>query len=89
MEVNMTGFRMVAASARSLLLLIPARAAVAVILFALSGHGAWSQPTRTIKIIVPYPAGGPTDTVARLLADQIGHTQGPTMVVENRPGRAA
>jgi tripartite-type tricarboxylate transporter receptor subunit TctC len=58
----------------------------AVILITLSGDGAWSQTTRTIKIIAPVPPGGPTDTLARLLAEQIGSAQGPTMVIENRQG---
>jgi tripartite-type tricarboxylate transporter receptor subunit TctC len=41
---------------------------------------------KTVRIIVANPAGGPADLLARLLADQIGRGQGPTMVVENRPG---
>jgi tripartite-type tricarboxylate transporter receptor subunit TctC len=52
----------------------------------LSGHDAWSQTTRTIKIVVPYAPGDGPDLLARLLADQIGRAQGPTMVIENRPG---
>jgi tripartite-type tricarboxylate transporter receptor subunit TctC len=63
--------------------------ALAVLLVALSGHNAWSQTAKTIKIIVPFPPGGPTDTVARLLAEQIGRVQGPTMLIENRPGAAS
>jgi tripartite-type tricarboxylate transporter receptor subunit TctC len=61
-------------------------AAVAVLSVTLSGHGAWSQAARTIKIVVPYPPGGPADTLARLMAEQIGRAQGPTVVIENRPG---
>jgi tripartite-type tricarboxylate transporter receptor subunit TctC len=53
---------------------------------ALVNHGAWSQTTRNIKLVVPFPPGGGTDILARLLAEQIGRAQGPTMVVENRPG---
>jgi tripartite-type tricarboxylate transporter receptor subunit TctC len=49
-------------------------------------HRAWSQTTRTIKLVVPFPPGGGADILARLVAEQIGRTQGPTMVVENRPG---
>jgi tripartite-type tricarboxylate transporter receptor subunit TctC len=49
------------------------------------GHEAWSQ-TRTIRIVVPFPPGGPTDFLARVLAEQIGRAQGPTIIVENRPG---
>jgi tripartite-type tricarboxylate transporter receptor subunit TctC len=60
--------------------------AAAVILVALSGGAAWSQAARTIKIVVPYPPGGSTDIMARLLTEQIGRAQGQTIVVENRPG---
>jgi tripartite-type tricarboxylate transporter receptor subunit TctC len=56
----------------------------AIILAAVSGQ-AWSQ-TRTIKIIVPFPPGGVADTLARMLADQIGRARGPLMVIENRAG---
>jgi tripartite-type tricarboxylate transporter receptor subunit TctC len=58
----------------------------AIILLALSGHGARSQATRTIKIIVSSTPGGGSDILGRLLAEQIARTQGPTIVVENRPG---
>jgi tripartite-type tricarboxylate transporter receptor subunit TctC len=51
-----------------------------------SGHDAWSQITRTIKIVVPYAPGDGPDFLARLLAEQIGRAQGLTIVIENRPG---
>jgi tripartite-type tricarboxylate transporter receptor subunit TctC len=64
-----------------------AAAVIAVTLLTLSSQGAWSQATtRTIRIVVPFPPGGGNDVMARLLAEQIGRTQGLTMVVENRPG---
>jgi tripartite-type tricarboxylate transporter receptor subunit TctC len=59
---------------------------ISVILLALNSPGAWSQTARTVKIVVPFPPGGPTDTLARLLAEEIGRAQGLTMVVDNRPG---
>jgi len=59
---------------------------LATVLAALTGHSAWSQRARTIKIVVPFAAGGVTDVVARLLAEQIGRVQGPTLVIENRVG---
>jgi tripartite-type tricarboxylate transporter receptor subunit TctC len=59
---------------------------VASCLVMLSGHGAWSQTARPIRIVVPYPPGGVTDVLARLLAEQIGRAQGPAIVVENRAG---
>jgi tripartite-type tricarboxylate transporter receptor subunit TctC len=68
------------------LYLATAVAAGAIVSVTLSRQAAWSQTPRTIKIVVPYAAGGGTDTVARLLAEQIGRSQGPTMLIENRPG---
>jgi tripartite-type tricarboxylate transporter receptor subunit TctC len=53
---------------------------------ALFCQDAWSQSGRTIKLIVPVPAGAGTDFVARLMADQVSQTRGVTVVVENRPG---
>ena len=41
--------------------------------------------TRPIRLVVPYPAGGPLDTVARALADTVRDTLG-TVIVDNRPG---
>src|SRR5262249_29869937 len=63
-----------------------ATGAVAIIFATLFGQTAWSQTAKTIKIIVPFPAGGVGDTLARMLADQIGRAQGALMVVENRAG---
>jgi tripartite-type tricarboxylate transporter receptor subunit TctC len=42
--------------------------------------------TTTIRIVVPLPAGGGVDVVARELAEQIGQSRGATFVIENRPG---
>jgi tripartite-type tricarboxylate transporter receptor subunit TctC len=61
-------------------------AGVATVLVALAGDAAWSQTARTIKIVTPVPPGGSTDILARLLAEQIGRQQGPTALIENRPG---
>ncbi len=47
---------------------------------------AW--PTHPIKIIVPYPAGGPTDVLARLVADRLSPRLGQSIIVESRPGGA-
>jgi tripartite-type tricarboxylate transporter receptor subunit TctC len=54
--------------------------------FGLGGLSAWSQPTGTIKLVVPYPPGGGIDVLARIIAEQVGRAQGPAMVIENRPG---
>lgn len=41
---------------------------------------------RQIRMVVPFPAGGTADILARILGEQIAKTGGPTIVVENRPG---
>jgi tripartite-type tricarboxylate transporter receptor subunit TctC len=46
--------------------------------------GGW--PDRTVKIIVPYPAGGSTDVLVRILGEQLKQIFGQPFVVENRPG---
>jgi tripartite-type tricarboxylate transporter receptor subunit TctC len=47
-----------------------------------------AYPSRTIKMIVPYPAGGTTDFLGRLVAEQLRTGLGATVVVENKPGAA-
>src|SRR5213075_2955512 len=59
---------------------------LSILLCALPSDEARSQATRTIKIVVPLAPGGTADTLARILGEQIGRTQGVSIVVENRPG---
>jgi len=49
---------------------------------------AQDYPNKSIRFIVPYPAGGLVDALARLIAEQLGKDWGQTVVVENRPGGA-
>jgi len=55
---------------------------------ALSGAMAWAQ-TRTIRFIVPFPAGGGADVLTRTLSDRWAQNHGITNVIENRPGGAS
>ena len=43
-------------------------------------------PNRTVRIIVPFPAGGPSDVVARVIAQRMSEDWGQPVVIENRPG---
>jgi tripartite-type tricarboxylate transporter receptor subunit TctC len=58
-------------------------------LFATSAlaQGAADFPTRPVKLVVPFAAGGPTDVVTRILADLLSQRWGgKTVLIENRPG---
>jgi tripartite-type tricarboxylate transporter receptor subunit TctC len=48
--------------------------------------GAESYPTRAVKILQPYPAGGPGDVIARVLAQKLSEQTGGQFYVENLPG---
>jgi len=46
---------------------------------------AYAQVPKTIRFIVPFPAGGGADLLVRVLSEQIGRSAGAATVVENRP----
>src|SRR6478736_305697 len=50
------------------------------------GGTAPSYPTRQVRVIVPYPAGGPTDVMARLVAQHLSESLGQNFFVENLTG---
>jgi tripartite-type tricarboxylate transporter receptor subunit TctC len=64
--------------------------AFALVLACLAAAAAQGQsyPTRPITVVVPFAAGGPADTVARIMAQAMGRTLGQPMVVENVAGAA-
>ena len=70
------------ASRRTLILGCLAAAAIA------GQAQAQAWPNKTIEWVVPYPAGGGTDAVARTLAEAMGKTLGQSMIINNKPGAA-
>jgi len=61
-------------------------AAAGILALGISGASAQGYPTRNITLVVPFAAGGPTDTVGRLIAESMSKTLGQTVVVENVAG---
>ena len=61
-------------------------AAAFALLAAVVPAQAQSYPSRPITVVVPFPAGGPSDVVARIVAEHMGKALGQTMVIENVGG---
>ncbi|MFL6715784.1 MAG: Bug family tripartite tricarboxylate transporter substrate binding protein, partial [Burkholderiaceae bacterium] len=64
-------------------------AGIALATIALHGVTASAQdsyPSRPIRLVVPFPAGGGTDTISRVVANKLTETLKWTIVVDNRPG---
>lgn len=53
-----------------------------------SAQSASGYPGKAVRIVVPYPAGGGTDTIARIISGKLNEAWGQPMVVENRAGAA-
>lgn len=51
-----------------------------------SGARAQGFPNKMMRIVVPYPSGGPTDALARIVAAEMQAALGQTVIVENKPG---
>ena len=61
---------------------------LAACLLALAAQGALAQayPSKPIKMITPYPPGGPTDVLARAVSPKLAERLGQPIVIDNRPG---
>lgn len=59
---------------------------VVFVLPASIARAAEVYPSRSIRLIVPFPPGGPADALARIVADKTGASMGTQVVVDNRPG---
>ena len=66
--------------------LLAAGAAIVVSTFALPGAQAQTYPARTITVVVPFPAGGPSDVVARIVTEHMSKILGQSLVIENVGG---
>jgi tripartite-type tricarboxylate transporter receptor subunit TctC len=67
-------------------LLSAAVALVGCTLFAIPNAQALDYPTRPVRVIVGYPAGGSTDILARIFGQYLSEKLGQTFIVENKPG---
>jgi len=66
--------------------LLAAALVAGAMLHAIAPAQAQSYPSRPIKVVVPFPPGGPTDGMARIISDRLGAVLGQPIVVENRGG---
>jgi tripartite-type tricarboxylate transporter receptor subunit TctC len=66
----------------------PTRRLIIALAAATLGGSAWAQawPTKPIRLVVPFPAGGGTDTIARETSQRVAAATGWTFVIDNRPG---
>src|SRR5689334_8425309 len=60
--------------------------AVGVLALCAAAAGAQDYPARSITVVVPFPAGGPSDVVARIVTDRMSKLLGQTLVIENVGG---
>lgn len=82
----MLSFRTRRAASRRLLIAVAAVAASAPLLAPTSAFAQAAYPSRPIRLIVPFPAGGGTDLIAREVANKVATSNGWSIVIDNKPG---
>jgi tripartite-type tricarboxylate transporter receptor subunit TctC len=73
---------------RSVVAIVTALLAAFVLTIPVGPAAAQNYPTRTVSLVVPYPAGGSVDGVARIVAQSLAERLGQSVIVENRAGGA-
>src|SRR5262245_44313222 len=67
-------------------MMMPIAIAFVILVASVASVAAQHYPTRPITMIVPFPAGGPTDTIGRLMAERMRTSLGQPVIVENVSG---
>src|SRR3954452_17834425 len=73
---------------RSGIVLVALTAVAGIILPSEASYSQAAFPVKAVRIVVPYPAGGGTDVLGRIIADQLSRKWGQTVLVENIGGPA-
>jgi tripartite-type tricarboxylate transporter receptor subunit TctC len=71
---------------RTRIALLAGLSLMAASLLASPQAGAQGFPSKSVRIVIPFPPGGPTDQIGRMLAQKLQEAWGQTVVVDNRPG---
>ena len=87
-NIAMSGVRRAAAKSMQALLAALSTTLLAAAVSIDSGNAQERYPSRPVKIVVPYPAGGPATPVAHLVANKLGTALGGNFYIENVPGAA-
>src|SRR5262245_66468547 len=74
---------------RTTLCIVSGAFACAAVLLVAAEARSQTYPSKPIRMIVPFPPGGPIDVMGRVTGDRLSRGIGQTVVIENRPGAGA